>query len=330
MVGSFARPADLLVLDPSTGGVVEHVGAIGYSVTGLAKDPTTGILYGVTGGNDITNPGFLIKIDERTGAGTLIGDEIPATNRGANDITFRSDGTLFGWSSQTDDLVTIDKATGAATVVGNSGLSSTYGNGTAFAPSGALFVTPLGADDVLYTADPATGTVTPGPTMNGLTSNAINALAFDDAGSLFGVIGNFSGASGFGKLMTINTSTGELSFRARGVQALDAIEFVDEQARSISLAAKKKVKHGKKVKLKGTISSAATADCAANQPVQIERLSNGTFETAAVVTTDAAGAYSNAQRVTERTKFRAETTGAPAFCSDAVSPVKTVKVKKEK
>jgi hypothetical protein len=63
--GAGNRPANLLVLDPSTGGVIRTVGPIGYGVTGLSIDPKTGTLYGVTGRNDdpgtAPNPGALIK-----------------------------------------------------------------------------------------------------------------------------------------------------------------------------------------------------------------------------------------------------------------------------
>jgi hypothetical protein len=52
--GSGGRPADLLVVDPATGSVTENVGPVGFSVTGLADDPTTGTLYGVTGGKAAT------------------------------------------------------------------------------------------------------------------------------------------------------------------------------------------------------------------------------------------------------------------------------------
>jgi hypothetical protein len=223
--------------------------------------------------------------------------------------------------------VTIDKTTGAATVVGDSG-ESTAGSGIAFSPSGTLFGAFDDDDGPLYTIDPATGAVTPGPTMTGVSGNPVAALAFDAAGTLFGISSQSSGSGGFSKLMTIDTSSGVLSFRFGAVQALDAIEFVDSQTRTVSLKAKKKVEEGEKVKLKGTIASPAT-DCVSSQAVEIQRKEAGVFETIATVTSDASGAYSKKQKVEEKTKFRTQVTGAPAFCDDATSPVKKVKIKKD-
>ena len=50
--------------------------------------------------------GYLITIDKTTGAGTMVGDRIPLDPSPVPDITFTSDGTLFGWSKATDDLET--------------------------------------------------------------------------------------------------------------------------------------------------------------------------------------------------------------------------------
>ena len=105
----------------------------------------------------------------------------------AADLTFLN-GTLFGWIERTPkDLATIDKATGAATIVGDSGLTQTRGSGLAAAPDGTLYYT--GSDDngLLRTVDPATGAVTDGPTLDGNCGAPIRALAFDAAGTLYGV-----------------------------------------------------------------------------------------------------------------------------------------------
>ncbi len=331
--GAGGRVSDLLVIDPATGNVTDDVGQIGFSVTGLAEDPTTGVLYGVTGAQDLTNPGFLLTVDERTGAGTLIGDLLPATSDPVADITFRSDGTLFGWSEHTDDLVTIDKATGAATVVGNAA-TSTSGSGVAFGPTGTLFAAIKRDNGPLYTVNPATGAVTAGPTMTGTRGNTVAALAFDSAGTLFGVDSQSGGAGGFSKLMTINTTTGELGFRSGFVQALDAIEFVDTVARTITLNAPKKVKKGKKATLSGTVSAPADpATCADGQTVEIQRRQNGAFETIATTGTSAGGPYAESNysaklKVAKKTTFRA-VVDEPPVCEDATSPAKTVKVKKK-
>ncbi len=70
--GGGGADSTLYILNPATGAVASTVGAIGFSVTGLAYDPITGVLYGSTGNNS-TSPRNLVRIDTTTGAGTLIG-----------------------------------------------------------------------------------------------------------------------------------------------------------------------------------------------------------------------------------------------------------------
>src|SRR3954453_9009779 len=142
--GAQGNPSNLYLLDPSSGAVLQNIGPIGFAVTGLAVDPSTGTLYGATsrGGRPPTaapDPGSLITINKTTGAGTLVGDERPNDDEAAADITFTPDGALFGWlAPRPYDLVALDKPTGAATVVGESGLS-TAGSGLASNSAGVLF-----------------------------------------------------------------------------------------------------------------------------------------------------------------------------------------------
>ena len=132
--GADGTLSNLYILNAATGAVSSTVGPIGFGVTGLAFHPTTGELYGVTTvENSPPQPQpSLIRINPSTGAGTLIGPLgpvgclVPPANstKPVTDITFRADGTLFGWSRCTDDLVTINLATGLATIVADSGLST--------------------------------------------------------------------------------------------------------------------------------------------------------------------------------------------------------------
>src|SRR5215208_1694056 len=102
---------NLYIIDPANGAVVQTIGPIGFAVTGLAFHPGTGVLYGTTGAEN--DPPALITINTSTGAGTLVGNN---TVGPIADITFRSDGTLFGWTEGSDDLVTVNTATGVETV----------------------------------------------------------------------------------------------------------------------------------------------------------------------------------------------------------------------
>lgn len=216
--------ANLYILNPANGAVVTTVGPIGFAVTGLAVDPTTGILYGVSGRE--TGTASLITINRTTGAGTLVGVLDPVSSDGVPDITFTSDGTLYGFlgGGGDFDLATISKTTGLATVVGDAGLTGMRGNGLAASAADVLFLAGQG-DGPLRTVNRSTGATTAGPTMNGTSTDRINALAFNAGGTLFGV--QEGQAS---RLVTINTGTGVITDLGPTVSGLDAIVFDDSQA----------------------------------------------------------------------------------------------------
>ncbi len=64
-----ADTQNLYIMDPTTGLITQTVGAIGFGVTGMAFDPTTGLLYGSTNNRSV-NPDSIIRIDPTTGVGT--------------------------------------------------------------------------------------------------------------------------------------------------------------------------------------------------------------------------------------------------------------------
>lgn len=215
---------NLYVLDPTTGGIVTTVGPIGFAVTGLAVHPITGILYGTTGRNSPTSPGFLITIDTATGAGTVVGD-LTAGTEAAADITFAADGTLYGWLEPgLDDLATIDLTTGAATVVGDAGLSTF---GSALAGNGnPLILAGSGDDGCLHEIDTGTGAASCPVTLSGSSpfEDAISASDFHSGGTLFAVRLEIDPA-GPAELITIDTATGVITVIGDTVDALDAIAF---------------------------------------------------------------------------------------------------------
>jgi hypothetical protein len=129
-IGGSATTSDLYTVDTTTGDTTS-IGPIGFSVTGLASDPFTGDLYGVTAGGGTRN---LLVIDRSTGGGTAVG----STGSSLPDISFRPNGTLYAWleaGAGSDDLATVSTSTAAVIVVGDSGLS-TFGSGLAFNDSG--------------------------------------------------------------------------------------------------------------------------------------------------------------------------------------------------
>jgi hypothetical protein len=220
--GAGGNPSNLYILDPSSGAVVRTVGPIGFGVTGLAVHPVSGTLYGTTGRSSQTSPGFLIRIDKTTGAGTVVGD-LRADDETAPDITFTPDGTLYGWLEPgSDDLVTINPVTGAATVVGNSGLD-TFGGGIAASAAGVLFLAGDGDGGRLHVIDRGTGAPREVAVLSGTGDLPIAAMAFDAADTLFGVRHDFG--VGPSELITINQVTGAITVVGLSLRGLDAIAF---------------------------------------------------------------------------------------------------------
>jgi hypothetical protein len=222
--GGGGNPSKLYTLNPATGAVSTTIGDIGFAVTGLAIHPVTGVMYGSTGRKSVASPNSLITINKVTGAGTVVGPYATGNNETMADLTFTSDGTLYGWlEPNTDSLYTINTATGAATLVGDSGLS-TFGSGLAASSSNVLFYAGDGDSGDFDTISRATGLPTKVATLSGSTDRAISALAFNAAGTLFGsrLDEDSTRAS---DLVTINTTTGALTVLGPSVANLDAIVF---------------------------------------------------------------------------------------------------------
>jgi PEP-CTERM motif-containing protein len=211
-------PSNLYVLNPSTGAVEATVGPIGYQITGLAIDPTTGTLYGGT--SRIESFHGLLTINKSTGAGTVVGAyDTPGETMA--DLAFDASGNLYGWLEPfSDDLYSIDKATGAATLVGDSGL----GTATTGLAIGADDIVYLSSTTTLYKINKQTGAVISSTDLDSDTNIGMG-LTFDQTGTLFGV----------GKddrtLVTINTATGAITVIGDpGLNGLDALAFEITQA----------------------------------------------------------------------------------------------------
>jgi hypothetical protein len=220
--GGSGKSSNLYTLSPTTGAIASTIGPIGFGVTGLAVHPTTGVLYGSTANLSPSARGNLITIDRTTGQGTVVGPfGIPGQTMA--DLTFTSDGTLYGWlEGSADDLHTIDVTTGHATLVGDSGLS-TFGSGLTANAANVIFFAGSGDDGALRTIDRTTGLPTTVATLTGTQGASVAALAFDATGVLFGValLGGPEPAS----LTTINIATGEVTVLGDSVVGLDAIAF---------------------------------------------------------------------------------------------------------
>ena len=89
---------ELYILNPATGSPLQDVGALNdvtglnYSVTGLAFDPGTGVLYGSTGG---ASGAKLLTVNPATASVSVVG----SYNVGSatmTDLAFDQSGNLFG------------------------------------------------------------------------------------------------------------------------------------------------------------------------------------------------------------------------------------------
>jgi hypothetical protein len=232
--GSKGSAGILYTVNPATaaytavGPITTSTGALG--MTGMAFDPLNGILYGVTGLESPTSPRNLVTINPATGAATIVGALTESSSSvGLTDISFRSDGTLFGVFSST--LYTVNLATGGLTVIGATGPTSP-GGGLAFNSTGTLYTAGTTVGGHVDRLDPSTGARTPGPTMTnapyGAPLGAMMALGFSATDILYGANSNRAqnGATATAvELVTINTSTGVVTDIGALPASVDALAF---------------------------------------------------------------------------------------------------------
>ena len=125
-----ATASDLVIVDQSSGALTT-IGSTGFQlVEGLAYDPVSGVLYGVTSG---ATGGDLITIDMTTGGGTHVG-ATGFTHVAALEFNRRElfAGIDMGAGGNGGTLITIDPDTGAGTVVGRTRWAAL--NGLSFYP----------------------------------------------------------------------------------------------------------------------------------------------------------------------------------------------------
>ena len=216
----FSTTTPLYILDPNTGAILQTLGDTGETITGLDFHPLTRELYGTTTHSSPGNPDSLVKIDPLTGASTLIGPN--GFNRPIVDITFASNGTLYGWMETTSggagNLVTIDLTTGAATKIGDYAgtYGGSYGNALDFAPDGKLYLFGAELGGVGYPAvveiDPATGLRKSGSIIVAFSNfpadyvYRMNAGSHNSSGVLYAFLGEPDRDPRY--LVTLNTTTG--------------------------------------------------------------------------------------------------------------------------
>ena len=236
--GSTGVGGNLYIVDPGTGAttligpITNAAGGGAIGLTGLDFSPLNGKLYGITsnsgaGGNTVLRS--LVTINTTTAVATVIG----SLGFANSDISFRSDGTLYGYeagggSGGPRSMTTINLTTGAATRVGTAFANTlNNGGGLAFSPAGTLYLSATGLNGSLDTLDPATGNRTPGTPMSGapFQTGALDAMAFDANGILYAI--NQSSANvADTNLVTINVTSGVVTPVGSLLPAnIDAVAF---------------------------------------------------------------------------------------------------------
>ena len=228
---------ELYILNPATGSPLQDIGALNdvtglnYSVTGLAFDPGTGVLYGSTGGASGTK---LLTINPATASVSVVGS-FSAGSATMTDLSFDQSGNLWGiTSSGGAKLASINKVTGAATVMAASGVSFTEGGGLAISSGGVFYGAPIPGEYGTYDSTTGAYTHIAVPATPVSSGSSYGALAFDGS-TLYG--DNLAPGSGGGltHLVKIDPTTGNVTDIGASVTHLDAIAFRVPEPGTIAL-----------------------------------------------------------------------------------------------
>jgi hypothetical protein len=226
---------ELYIINPLNGSLVQDVGAlndglgVNYGITGLAFNPTTGLLYGSTGNAGAPEADArLVTIDPNTALVTVIGsfNAGPVNSGGTpatmSDLAFDSAGNLYGIGSiGGPQLYSINILTGQATVIGGTGLTSTSGGGLAITTGGIAYGTPTSTRFGTYNLLTGAYSNIAAPTRP--VGGAYAALSIDENGILFGM--DLGSTSSVTHLVTINTANGAVTDLGVSVGFIDGIAF---------------------------------------------------------------------------------------------------------
>jgi hypothetical protein len=185
--GFASSSGELYILNPVDGSIISDVGRLNdaqgknYSLTGLRYDPSTGLLFGITGSSP-TAPSSLVIVDQNTALVTYVGG--PFSSR-LSDIAIQP-GTfeIYAISGSSKYFYTIDKTTGEDTKIGNTLLPPNRGGGFASNAAGILYGT---NDSQLSIYDDVTGEAAAVGNTN--LAFFVGALAFSPDGLLYGIEG---------------------------------------------------------------------------------------------------------------------------------------------
>jgi CSLREA domain-containing protein len=133
--GINSTTGQLVKIDVSNG-TITNVGAIsaqaGHFWSGMATDPTTGIIYASSYNYPANTASYLYTINTSTGAATAIGNIYGAG--GVIAIAFDNDGQLYGIDIAKDVLARIDKSTAKSETVGDLNYDANLAQGMDYDP----------------------------------------------------------------------------------------------------------------------------------------------------------------------------------------------------
>jgi hypothetical protein len=209
-------------------GPLNDAGAANYSVTGLAFNPITGVLYGSTGGLSGHN---LLTINPANGLVNVVGS-FNVGSATMTDLSFDSSGNLYGISSSGGaNLYSINIFTAQATLIGSSGVGFTEGGGLVISSGGTFYGAPIPGEYGTY--NPTTGAYThiavPATPAGG---GSYGALAFSGS-TLYG--DNLVAPGGATHLVTIDPTTGNVTDIGPSVGHLDALAVAVPEPGAIGL-----------------------------------------------------------------------------------------------
>lgn len=136
--GPCTQTSTLVLVNANTGKLIKKIGPVGYTVNGLAWDPTSGKLYASTAIGDQKFHG-LITVNPFTGRGKPVNPSVdnfglPGDPSPIHSIAVDSFGHMVAWYDEfppPDTYVQIDQRTGIATEFAGTGINTSQ-NGVAF------------------------------------------------------------------------------------------------------------------------------------------------------------------------------------------------------
>lgn len=243
LVATLRPPSDagghggqLFEVDPRTAekrliGPILVDGTQPVGLTGMAFEPQSEVLLGITAGIIEGLRPTLVSIRSESGEARVIG----RLTHPLTDIAFDPKGRLFGWTADTGQLALIDKRTGRVTPFGDA-REPPAGGGFAVDPVGNAFVSAGSAAGTLDRVDLDSGATATGPAIVGAPYlSAIGAMAFSAAGDLYAV-NSIRGTRVTSALLAIDRGTGETRLIGDLPEDSDAIAFTAQERRALPTA----------------------------------------------------------------------------------------------